>query len=49
MTSLTPLYLILEHHHVECQSRDRLPVSATTRAISLGEGNTPLIKLDQSC
>ena len=26
--------------------RDRLPVSATTRAISLGEGNTPLIKLE---
>jgi len=26
--------------------RDRLPVSATTRAISLNEGNTPLIKLD---
>ena len=25
--------------------RDRLPVSATTPAISLGEGNTPLIKL----
>jgi threonine synthase len=26
--------------------RDRLPVTATTRAISLGEGNTPLIKLE---
>lgn len=26
--------------------RDRLPVSSTTRAISLGEGNTPLIKLE---
>ena len=26
--------------------RDRLPVAATTRAISLGEGNTPLIKLE---
>ena len=26
--------------------RDRLPVSATTRGISLGEGNTPLIKLE---
>ncbi len=26
--------------------RDRLPVSASTRAISLGEGNTPLIKLE---
>lgn len=26
--------------------RDRLPVSATTRAISLNEGNTPLIKLE---
>ena len=26
--------------------RDRLPVSKTTRAISLNEGNTPLIKLD---
>lgn len=26
--------------------RDRLPVSDTTRAISLGEGNTPLIKLE---
>ncbi len=26
--------------------RHRLPVSATTRAISLGEGNTPLIKLE---
>lgn len=26
--------------------RDRLPVSPTTRAISLGEGNTPLIKLE---
>src|SRR5574343_176986 len=26
--------------------RDRLPVSTTTRAISLGEGNTPLIKLE---
>ncbi len=26
--------------------RDRLPVTAATRAISLGEGNTPLIKLE---
>jgi threonine synthase len=26
--------------------RDRLPVSANTRIISLGEGNTPLIKLE---
>lgn len=26
--------------------RDRLPVTASTRAISLGEGNTPLIKLE---
>ncbi len=26
--------------------RDRLPVSPTTKIISLGEGNTPLIKLD---
>lgn len=26
--------------------RDRLPVSASTRAISLGEGNTPLIRLE---
>ena len=26
--------------------RDRLPVSPTTRAISLNEGNTPLIKLE---
>ena len=26
--------------------RDRLPVSDDTRIISLGEGNTPLIKLD---
>jgi len=26
--------------------RDRLPVTADTRIISLGEGNTPLIKLD---
>lgn len=26
--------------------RDRLPVSESTRAISLGEGNTPLIKLE---
>ncbi len=26
--------------------KDRLPVSATTRFISLGEGNTPLIKLE---
>ncbi|AOA59566.1 threonine synthase [Acinetobacter larvae] len=26
--------------------RDRLPVAATTRAISLNEGNTPLIKLN---
>jgi len=25
--------------------RDRLPVSASTRLISLGEGNTPLIQL----
>jgi threonine synthase len=26
--------------------RDRLPVSDSTRIISLGEGNTPLIKLE---
>ena len=26
--------------------RDRLPVSDDTRLISLGEGNTPLIKLN---
>ena len=26
--------------------RDRLPVSESTRIISLGEGNTPLIKLE---
>ena len=26
--------------------RDRLPVSDNTRIISLGEGNTPLIKLE---
>ena len=28
------------------QYRDRLPVSADTRIISLGEGNTPLVKLE---
>ena len=26
--------------------RDRLPVSESTRIISLGEGNTPLIELE---
>ncbi len=26
--------------------KDRLPVSESTRIISLGEGNTPLIRLD---
>lgn len=31
---------LIEHY------RDRLPVSATTRVISLGEGNTPLIRLE---
>ena len=31
---------LIEHY------RDRLPVSESTQIISLGEGNTPLIKLD---
>jgi threonine synthase len=31
---------LIEHY------RDRLPVSAATRVISLGEGNTPLIRLE---
>lgn len=31
---------LIEHY------RDRLPVSADTRIISLGEGNTPLVKLE---
>ncbi|HAJ92045.1 MAG TPA: threonine synthase, partial [Gammaproteobacteria bacterium] len=31
---------LIEHY------RDRMPVSADTRVISLGEGNTPLIRLE---
>ena len=31
---------LIEHY------RDRLPVSDSTRIISLGEGNTPLIRLE---
>ena len=31
---------LIEHY------RDRLPVSAETRVISLGEGNTPLVRLE---
>ena len=40
MSTATRYTGLIEHY------RDRLPVSADTRVISLGEGNTPLVRLE---
>jgi threonine synthase len=40
MSTATRYTGLIEHY------RDRLPVTADTRVISLGEGNTPLVRLD---
>ena len=40
MSTATRYTGLIEHY------RDRMPVSADTRLISLGEGNTPLIRLE---
>ena len=40
MSTATRYTGLIEHY------RDRLPVSAETRVISLGEGNTPLVRLE---
>lgn len=40
MSTATRYTGLIEHY------RDRLPVSANTRVISLGEGNTPLVRLE---
>ena len=40
MSTATRYTGLIEHY------RDRMPVSADTRVISLGEGNTPLIRLE---
>ena len=40
MSTATRYTGLIEHY------RDRMPVTADTRVISLGEGNTPLIRLE---
>ena len=40
MSTATRYTGLIEHY------RDRMPVTADTRIISLGEGNTPLVRLE---